>query len=115
LVNLGCETLTKELETCRSTSRSIHGLNYALGFTGFDRNWNLNQRVVEECSLDREMVREGRHWREVLTRGGKGRRGALGRWRIAAGEEIAGEGIWTPEDREETERLWLGFGLEAFF
>jgi hypothetical protein len=51
LVNLGCET-------CRSTSRSIQGLNHAHGFTGFDRNWNLNQRVVEECSLGREMVRE---------------------------------------------------------
>jgi hypothetical protein len=48
LVNLGCETLPKELETCRSTSRSIQELNHALEFIGFDRNWNVNQRVVEE-------------------------------------------------------------------
>jgi hypothetical protein len=94
LVNLGCETLPKELETCRSTSRRIQGLNHALGFTGFDRNWNLNQRVVEECSLSTEMVREREGTGGRCSPEGKqGRRGALGRRRIAASEEITREGI----------------------
>jgi hypothetical protein len=86
LVNLGCETLPKELETYRSTSRSTHGLNHALGFSGFDRNWNLNQRVVEECSLGREMVREregtGAHQR---------RREEHHRSTATGEEEVAGE------------------------
>jgi hypothetical protein len=57
---------------------------------------------------------------ELLTWGGKGWALGWGRRRAAAGEKDCRIGVRSPESREtesreETESLWLGFGLEAIF
>ena len=79
------------------------------------KGWNRLYRAVKEREREREGEKQG-----LLTRE-EGKRGTLGRRRIAAGEEIAGEGAKPPE-RAERAREWRssvasgsGAGWRPFF
>jgi hypothetical protein len=110
----------RELETCRDTEEIHRNISHHMdsqnlignwvwhsrGGIGFTELWNREREERESCSPER---------RTGTSTGGR-------RWgKIAVSERDRWRSDWTAwegrelESGEETESLWLGFGLEAIF
>jgi hypothetical protein len=114
-------------EGAKSLQGYIKGIMQCIpptGFTKFHKDLNFSQRRENGASLpssQRNKRVKGEERGEQLTERGRGQAQAQGRRRVAAGEEIAGEGRENTRDREQAltgrnrEPLARLCGLEAFF